>query len=683
MVSTSPVPLARFEREDLLQIERALTREWLETDGRGGYASSTVLACNRRRYHGLLVAPYRGNPSRHVFLSRLEEWVHGPAGEGERGGGAAFPLSMARYSGVWSPHGHKLLERFELRPWPSFLYRIGGTEVLREVLMAKSRPAVLVRWSLAGEPLPLELRVRPLIAFRDAHHLTRENLDLDPRVERLDADALAIACRPYGSLPRLAISVDSAEASFEADPLWYRDVEYAMELERGLEGHEDLFSPGELRLPLSPSAPCTLAASLEEPAGDPAQLWERESATRLEALAQAGIGPRAQLALGADDFLYRAPLALAGPRVEPRERLGVIAGFPWFGEWGRDTFVSLPGLLLARGRVAECGDALGSVLGYLRGGLLPNVFGEARESSDYGSADASLWYARAVRAYDLAGGDRERLLERLAPALAEIAESYAAGTELGIAADQKGLIRAGAPSSNATWMDARTSLGPVTPRDGYAVELNALWYFLLAYLEDLARRAGDGEREREWRKRKRLAGRSFLRRFWLEDGRYLADVWKEGAVDRSVRPNMVIAASLEFSPLSRGKRTDVVKRAELELLTPRGLRSLAPSAAGYRGAYRGGPQQRDGAYHQGTVWPWLIGPFCEAYLRAYGSARHRLQRLRELLAGLDDVLSTQGLNHVSEVFDGDPPHRPGGSIAQAWNTAELLRAWQLIEELEA
>jgi len=677
----------RLEREELLRLDLALTREWLETDACGGYASSTVLLCNQRRYHGLHVAPFEGNPSRHVFVSRFEEWVHGGRGEASK----AFPLSMAHYPGHWSPHGHKSLERFELVPYPSFLYRIGGVEIVREILAVKGVPVTLVRYVAIGGEAPLELRVRPLLACRDAHALTFENLHLDARVERCGGAAFGIGVRPYAALPRVALAVEPREGvHFEADPLWYHGVEYPLDIERGFDSHEDLFSPGVLHLPLAPGEECVVALAIGDPPDGPRSLWASESSARRARLEELGVGPRAQLELGADDFLYRTrplpgtPRSVSPGRVSPGSgsigRLGVIAGYPWFGEWGRDTFVSLPGLLLARGRVEECGEALSGALPFLKDGLLPNVFGRDPGESQYGSADASLWFARAVRSYERAGAPRARILAEFRPALERIANAYAAGTALGIGCDEKGLIHAGTPDTNATWMDARTAQGPVTPRDGYAVELDALWYFLLAYLEDLAARANDAAAAHDWRAKKRLAGRTFRRRFWLEDGRYLADTWKDGVPDRSVRPNMVIAAALEFSPLSRGKRTDVVARAELELLTPRGLRTLAPGHPAYRGAFRGGPEERDAAYHQGTVWPWLIGSYCEAYLRAYGDGAEPRAHLAELLAGFGEHLSTHGLNHVSEVFDGDPPHRPGGTFAQAWNTAELLRAASLVRE---
>jgi predicted glycogen debranching enzyme len=286
---------------------------------------------------------------------------------------------------------------------------------------------------------------------------------------------------------------------------------------------------------------------------------------------------------------------------------------------------------------------------------------------------------RAVRLYDQASGVEQKVGERFLPALTEIATHYAGGTELGIAADADGLLVAGRGDLNATWMDARTAEGPVTPRDTSPVEINALWYFLLAYLEKIHLDRHDDAAAREWGAKKRVAGKSFIDRYWLADEHYLADTWKDGVADRSVRPNMVIAAALELSPLSRGMRTDIVKRALAELLTPFGLRTLEPRNPAYKGRYGGSPEDRDRAYHQGTVWPWLFGFFCEAYLRVYGAQPKRVEYLRTLLDGIEEQLSKYGLHHISEVLDGDPPYRPGGTIAQAWNTAEILRAYRLLE----
>jgi predicted glycogen debranching enzyme len=374
---------------------------------------------------------------------------------------------------------------------------------------------------------------------------------------------------------------------------------------------------------------------------------------------------RTRLAFGADDFLYRA----AGGRT------GVLAGFPWFGEWGRDVFVSLPGLTLARGRIDDCADVLSGALPFLQRGLLPNVYGGSVADSHYDSCDAALWFALAVArfAHHVGAAGDPRLDRDYVPALASIVDAYVGGTGLGLRIDPSGLLQAGRRELNATWMDARVNGVPVTPRDGLPVEIQALWYSLLAFLAERGQHRFAVLRDR--------CGDAFVQRFWLDDRKYLADRFHGGAADPTVRPNMVIAAALPLSPLTRAQRASVVAKARAELLTPRGLRTLSPHDPAYRGRYEGGLEQRDFAYHQGTVWPWLGGFFVEAALRA--APKKELARVRgELRAWLDGFaseLDRAGLDHVSEVFDGDPPHRPGGTFAQAWNTGELLRAIALLD----
>lgn len=661
---TSPTSSAPAERAELpggMLLEELLFREWVVADGAGGYASMTPLLCPTRRQHGLLVAPPPGGSKRHVFLARFEESVHGED--------HSFPLSLARYPGTWAPLGHRGYAGFALHPWPTITHRIGRAEIVREILPVHGTHAVLCRWSVRSKVWPLTLRLRPLLAFREADALTFENPALDPRTRRTPH---GVAFRPYGGLPELHFTASGGVSAFHADPLWYRRLQYLRDHERGYDAEEDQFSPGILELTLEAEGSVIVAAALDAPLADPALAWVRESARRRSLHPEAPRGVAATLAATADEFLYRAPDG----------RLGVIAGFPWFGEWGRDALIALPGLTLARGQVAACEEALRGILRHRRGGLLPNVFDACGQAADWGSADAALWLARAVRLWERAAGSgaREVMQDEFGPALGAIAENYLDGGALDMRVDESGLLLAGSPERNATWMDARVQGVPVTPRHGAAVELCALWFFLLTQLERLAFDRGDRAAARRWMAHRHRARRGFLEHLWLPEERRLADVWRpELGADPALRPNMVIAAALEFSPLTRGKRTDVVRHAGKFLLTPVGLRTLAPDDPDYCPRYAGGPDARDRAYHQGTVWPWLLGFYVEAHLRAFTPSPANLERLRALVEGFAPQLETAGLGHVSEVFDGDPPHRPGGTVAQAWNSAELLRAWRMLE----
>jgi len=647
----------RIEREELLRLDSSLGRSWLEGDGVGGFAASTVLLCATSRYHGLLVATPQGSVKRHVFLSRFEETLVAQ--------GREFPLSMARYGGgVLHPPGHQYVSDFELRPYPTWTYRIGDVEVRREILCVRGSPTVLVRWKLVGGDAEWRLRLRPITPCREADALTFTNVYLVRDVKRIPH---GVAARPYASLPAVSITTNRP-ATFVPDAHWHRGIQFDDDIARGYGGHEDQFSPGRFEVDMKQGEEFVVAATIGERVADPAALFRAESRRRRGGTS-ASSGTRAALERAAEHFVFRAPT----------DRLGVVAGFPWFGEWGRDTCISLPGLLLPRGKVAECGEALVALSKYLRRGRLPNRFGADPSTSEYKASDPAMWFARAVRLWELAGGDDATLRRRLYPALAEIVRGHRDSKADDVFLDDGGLLVAKSTTTAATWMDAVMDGVAVTPRSGCAVDVNALWCFLLEYVARLAKRAGKSKDAREFGAMKRRAYATFVARFWLADERRLADVWRDGVVDRCVRPNMVIAAALEFSPLATEQRAACVEVARAELLTPRGLRTLSPRDPDYRGHYEGDVRSRDGAYHQGTVWPWLSGFYVEAYLRAHGrgaaSKRHVREHLDDFAAHLDE----RSLGQVSEVFDGDAPHRAGGAWAQAWSVAELLRAWALVE----
>ncbi|PIE22645.1 MAG: hypothetical protein CSA62_11200 [Planctomycetota bacterium] len=657
--------LTHMTREEVLQLEKSLSREWFEFDGLGGYASSTVLMCPTRRYHGLLVGRPKGHAARHVFLSRFEETLHGR--------GKSFPLSMARYPDVVEPHGYKSFENFELTPYPHFEFRIGRVTAHREIMMVRGQRTVLCRYWLQGAAPDIELRLRPLLAFRQAESLTEENLDLNPKVQRL---AYGFRMQPYASLPAMQLRIAGAPYQFEADPVWYRQQLYTKDVERGYDGLEDNFSPGILHLGLDEEVEIVVAASLEEEIGDPLRLWEEESYRRKTRNTELEIDTGGVLRRHVDNYFHRSESG----------RLGLVAGFPWFIERGRSSFLALPGLTLAIGELEPCAEVLSGALPFFRRGLLPDRFGSDAERSEYGNVDASLWWARAVRLWQKAGGEEERLYAEYLPVLEEIASRYCEGTDFAVYMGDDDLLHAGSEDRSVTWMDAYDAEGrPITSRHGCAVEINALWFFLLQYLERLyknapAASAETRKRAKHWGALRKRVGVAFLDRFWLEGPGYLADCVRGDERDESIRPNQVIAAALEFSPLSKGQRLEIVHCAEQALLTDRGLRSLCPKNPAYKGKYQGTRAERDEAYHQGSVWPWLLGFFVEAYMRSHRRSKARKQFLRDLVDGFEPHLRSYGQEHISELFEGDPPHRAGGAIAHAVSAAELLRAQALIEE---
>jgi predicted glycogen debranching enzyme len=635
--------------------------EWLLTDGAGGYACGSVDGLARRRYHGLWVARPAGVARRAMVVAALDERLVVP--------GQVTHLLPAHWRDVGSPRPGEAEVSFVRRPVPRWTFRRGEHVVVREVLLRRREhgaPCLLVRWQHRG-PRPLRLDVRPLLGWCDADHL----LPADERfVPTVAASGASWGVRPNDSLPTLWLTADGV-AAFRSEPAWYRGFVHATDRDRGYDHVGDRWTPGVLELDLPAAGEATAAWSLEAPVANPGVVW-REVATLAESAWQAAAAAPAalpaRLALGADDFLYRAD----------GDRLGVLAGFPWFGEWGRDVFLALPGLTLARGRHEACAAVLVGALPFLRDGLLPNIYGRTVADSNYGSCDAALWWSLAVQRYADAGGEPELVRERFLPAMASIAMAYQRGTDLGLVATSEGLLAAGRVDLNATWMDARIASGPVTPRQGLPVEIQALWYSLLDWLaaheEPPAAKA--------WRVARDRCGKAFVQSFWVDDGDgdYLADRVHDGRADRTVRPNMLVAAALPRAPWTLAQRAAVVARANRELVTPRGLRTLSPRDPAYVGRYEGNGEQRDRAYHQGTVWPWLVGFHVEASLRA--ATKRALPatkaRLAEWLAGFGPELERAGLDHVSEVFDGDEPQRPGGTFAQAWNTGELLRACHLL-----
>lgn len=657
------VPAIRFEADELRDFAVSSRLEWLETNGVGGWASSTVSGAHTRRYHGLLVAALRPPLGRVVLLSRLEETLSVSGSEHE--------LASNRFPGVVHPAGHRHLASFELGLFPVFEYAAGGARLRKTVAAVHGENTTLVRYELVEADGPVELALRPFLAARDYHSLARAN-DAIGRETSFAGDTLRI--RPYDEPPELFVRLSGAHYR-TGPPQWYHDYEYDAERERGLDFREDLWTPGTLDVRLVPGREAWVLASTEDPAGrDPASLFETERRRRVGLLERAGLpaelpDPRVRrLVLAADQFIVR----------RGDEDRTVIAGYPWFGDWGRDTMIALPGLALSTGRHEDAAGILRAFAGTVSEGMLPNRFPDDDAEPEYNSVDAALWFFVAVRAYVEKTADDGLARATLLPALRAIHAAFASGTRHGIRVAPDGLLQAGEPGVQLTWMDAKVDDWVVTPRHGKPVEVNALWYNALRILADLERRLGEPAAAARLEDEAGRCLTRFREAFWNEQAGCLFDVVSDDGADPAIRPNQLFALSLPFPLLEGEQARSVLAVVERELLTPLGLRSLAPGDASYRPRYEGGVLERDGAYHQGTVWSWLIGPYVTALERVRttdGRADEVRAEVRALLTPLLDHLDDAGLGTVSEIFDGEPPHEPRGAPAQAWSVAELLRAW--------
>jgi len=651
--------MIQFERETWSDLEAALRREWLETNGLGGFASSTIVGLNTRRYHGLLVAATKPPAGRLVLLSKLEEtlWIDG----------RRFDLSANRYPGVIHPQGFHYLKQFRLDPFPVFTYEVEDIEMEKSVFMIHGENSAVIHYEVRKNTRPevpkdLRLEIRPLIAFRDYHGTTHENDAINSAVQERSGSATVT---PYQRLPSLHLAHNAIELRKTGD--WYRNFEYDAERERGLDFSEDLFNPFVLSFDLRLRRQASIIASTEQRDVTHAVEYRRAEITRRrKALVASPIE---------DSFAHSLAAASDQYLVSRGDEKTVIAGYHWFGDWGRDTMIALPGLTLLTGRYDVARSILRTFAKHVDQGMLPNRFPDAGETPEYNTVDAALWFFEAARAYLAYTSDLEFVRDELYPVFADIISWHARGTRYGIKADSSGLLASGELGVQLTWMDAKVGDWVVTPRRGKPVEIQALWYNALCIMEDLASRFGDEAARKRYRHLAAVAQWSFNRLFWNEKLGCLYDVVNGGPPDPSIRPNQIFAVSLPHSMLPRDRSRSVVEKVEEHLLTPFGLRTLAPSDPQYRGHYTGGPKERDGAYHQGTIWSWLLGPFITAYIKVNGGSEEARRRAQAWLSPLESHLAEAGLGHVSEIFEGDTPHRPCGCIAQAWSVAEILRVY--------
>jgi predicted glycogen debranching enzyme len=662
--------MIRFHQEICGNPAAALTREWLETNGLGGFSSSTITGLNTRRYHGLLVAATKPPLGRIVMLSKLEETL---IVNGQR-----YDLSANQYAGVIYPQGYQYQTGFRLDPFPVFTYEVEGITIEKSVFMLKGENSTVIQYSFqipgtkTGEasddafliPHPsclILFELRPLVAFRDYHSLRHENIAHDPHVEKEDG---RLTIKPDDDLPALYFAYDLGEV--DAASYWYRNFEYEKERARGFDFREDLFSPFGLRFNLDGRRSVSIIASTERrEAGRADEYAEGETKRRRKII---------ESAPGTDEFITTLTAAADQYIVARESEKTVIAGYHWFSDWGRDTMIALPGLTLVTGRFDVARSILYEFARHVDRGMIPNRFPDAGETPEYNTVDATLWFFEAVRSLIHHTDDYQFVRANLYDVLVEIISWHMRGTRYGIRVDTDGLLSAGERGAQLTWMDAKVGDWVVTPRCGKAVEIQALWYNALKFMEELAARFDDGANRSLYGETAERACESFNRLFWNEGAAALFDVIDGEARDGSIRPNQIFAASLPFSMLTPERALRMLETVERELLTPYGLRSLSPHDPQYRPRYEGDSLSRDGAYHQGTVWAWLMGPFITAYIKAHDKSADAREQARAWLANFKAHFSEGGLGHISEIFDGNAPHAANGCIAQAWSVAEVLRA---------
>lgn len=668
------VPIRKIRGGDLSTL---LEREWLVTNGLGGYACGTVAGAATRRYHGLLISAHPAPLGRLMMWNHLTEHFRFPDYRSVAVGGSE------RVGGTIEVQGADVLAEFRLEAGlPVWRFEVHGHVVEKRVFMPHCQNTVHVYYKLIQGQGPIRLKLRPSVHFRghDApvSHLTNQSYMLTASEGRFELTA-------GKEFPRLRFRMEGDGAALTIDGLKVPDVLYRVEEDRGYEGVGSLWSPGVFRVNLRQDRDVVLSGSTEPweqmVALTPTQAHDAELNRRrrliIESERSARSGFGAELVLAADQFII-APAGrvhdAARAHAAGDEARTIIAGYHWFTDWGRDTMISLEGLTLATGRHNEAGYILRTFAGHIRDGLIPNYFPDHQNEAVYHTADATLWYFHALHRYVQRTDDRFTLLSLLG-SLKDIVAHHQRGTKFGIGVDpDDGLLRQGAEGYQLTWMDAKVGDWVVTPRRGKAVEINALWYNALRLLEGWLRDVGDLAAE-EIRAAADRAYASFNRRFWNDADKALFDVVDgEKGDDASCRPNQIFAVSLDHPVLERSRWDRVVQTVQQQLLTPVGLRTLSPDHPDYKSKYYGDLRARDAAYHQGTVWAWFIGPFIDAWRKTYPE---RTSEAREFLRAFDDRLSEACIGSISEVFDADAPYTPRGCVAQAWSVAEVLRAWAL------
>ena len=639
----------KFDKRELGNLEYSLDREMLATDRRGGYMSTTIVCCNTRKYHGLMVAPIDQSDRTYVLLSSLDETLiqHDQS----------FHLALHRFEGVYEPRGHKYITDFEYTPTPTITYRVGGAVLRKELLWIHKRTQLMIRYTLVDAHSETTLRLRPMLAFRDKHSLSKANMEADGRAYPITA---GVKCRLYEGFPWLHMQLNKSDSEFIAAPDWYYNFEYQKELRRGYEGHEDLLTTGYFEFKIKKGESVIFSASTDMMATPETitEVYEASLARRTHK-----IDFLSCLEHSARQFIIRRP----GNRTE------VVAGYPWFGSFMEDTFMALPGLTLTQNHKEDCIDALDTAVRDIEtSGLL-----EGRSTPP--AVDAPLWLYYTLQQLEGHISQKE-LWERYGSVMKGILEAYRSGFYEDIRLHDNGLVWAWADRP-LTWMGTIVDGQALTPRRGYPVELQALWYNAVSYTLAVAKKQGDKMFVKEWENIAKKTKKSFIEKFWLEEEGYLADYVNYDEVNKFIRPNMVVACGLSFKMLSEEQQARTLLTIQQHLLTPRGLRTLSPRNLLYKSNYNEDQRSQDLASRNGSAWIWPLTFYVQACFDLRGESF--VTEARNILEGFDEELQTKCVGSISERFEGDPPHNPRGGVSHATSVAGLLLINNLIEKHSA
>jgi predicted glycogen debranching enzyme len=671
------LPAINLTREALARFDDAIGKEWLVTNGLGGYAASTVLGVNTRKYHGLLVAALHPPGDRTVCLAKLDEDV--------LVGNNIYRLGANEFQDSIYPQGYRFLRELVVAPFPSYSYSVPDIEVKKTVFMPKGKNAVAVMYGVLNHAgAEIRLRVYPLLTCRHFHTVVdRERNPLSLSQHQNDEEV-----EVSFNAPKATVAVRSTTGEFNEKAEWIERLHYRMEASRGESSTDDCYQPGyfEVLVPHKREKDFAIVTAASENSQECHETLDAVGSTIYEVNAQLKsersqrrnlpsefYGSRSEAP--ASDWLNWLLLAADAFTVQGAgDRKAIMAGYYWFETWGRDTFVSLPGLLLATGRFEDAKKIFVDFMRHRKQGLIPNFVQDRSGELVYNTVDATLWYINAVLQFLKYTGDFEFVKQQLWEGLKEIVYSHGKGTVYSIDLDSDGLLTHG---PQLTWMDAEVDGEPVTPRAGKAVEIQALWYNALKTMQLLANKFEEASLAKKYAEVTSEAQKSFNAKFWNSKGGCLFDVLEASGADASLRPNQIMAVALDFTMLNSEKSEKIVDVVQRELVTPYGLRTLAPSDSKYKARYAGDRQSRDNAYHNGTVWPWLLGPFVTAFLKVKGQGALWLEYALQnfLLPLFTQQISEAGLGTINEIFDGDEPHTPRGCVAQAWSVAEPLRAY--------